>query len=142
MSEPTKIPIDLTQVMTDAKKRPFNNVVLDERGDPILIEVREDNRPIYEKEPITIRDVIIGTLSNPTPKELEDKKKPKGRQAAKMLKLVMKIEDKDNHDFTVSQMSLICKRVEVMYELRIVGLVWYAFGYEPDGEDDVADAVV
>jgi len=136
--KPKKFKVNLDAKLKDAKGREMMNPRTDEKGDPILVEIREDGRPIYEREPVTVKDIVIAVLTNPTPAEAKDKGL-KGRIALKMNNLASHLLSKASYDFSVSQVSLICKRVEVMYAAspRVLTEIWGAFGYaNTDSMDD------
>ena len=135
--KPTKFKVSLIAPLKDAKGRPMMNPKTDELGDPVLIEVRKDGRAIYEREPVTVKDIAIAVLTNPTPAEAKDKGL-KGRKALKMSNLAAHLLTKETYPFSVSQVSVICKRVEVMYaaQPRVLTEMWGAFGYSTTDEMD------
>lgn len=143
-TEKTRYNIDLNEVLKTVKGKAMQNVKIDDMGMPIFSHRREgDNRPVYERENVTMRDVIVTALTSITEKEQKDGTM-KGRQKLLMDKLAQKVMDYSGEkpfEFTVSQGTFICKRVQLVYPApRAVSLVWQAFDYNvPEDLDNFED---
>jgi hypothetical protein len=145
-TEKTRYTIDLDLVFKTVEGRVMQNTKLDDMGMPIFKERREgDNRVVYEREPLTMRSVIVTALTSVTEKEQKENSM-KGRQKLLMDKLaekVMKHPTGKKMTLTVSQGTYICRRVNLIYPAqRATSIVWTAFDYNvPEDLDNFEDLV-